>query len=107
MKLYAQIRNPNEYRLSWDNSKEDGWYEIEREPNVEAGEYLEYDAGNDCVVIKKREKSAEELESEKQSAIKSQLVAELPDIILQNKDTPGMLAQALCDRAKKIEAEIK
>jgi len=49
----------------------------------------------------------EELEVEKQAVIKRQLVAELPDLILQNKDTPEALAQALCERAKQIEVEVK
>jgi len=48
----------------------------------------------------------EELEAERQAAIKRLLVAELPDIIFQNKDNPAVLAQALCDRAKQIEVEI-
>jgi len=67
------------------------------------GEYLEYDEKTDSLLIKKREKSVEEIEMEKQLEIKRQLVAELPDIILQNKDNPEVLAQALCDRAKEIE----
>jgi len=49
--------------------------------------------------------TSEELEAEKQAAIKRQLVAELPDIILQNKDNPEALAQKLCNRAKQIEVE--
>jgi len=49
--------------------------------------------------------TTEELEAKKQAAIKQQLTAELPDIILQNKDKPGVLAQALCDRAKEIEVK--
>ena len=49
--------------------------------------------------------TVEELEADKQAVIKRQLVTELPDIILQNKNTPGLLIQALCDRAKQIEVE--
>ena len=103
MKLYAKIVNSNEYRCAWndDKSQEEGWYELERE--LEEGEYPEYDEQNDWIVIKKREKSAEELEAERQAAVKRQLVADLPDIILQNKDNPEALAQALCDRVKGIE----
>ena len=120
MRLHAQLIDSQIVQLSWDNiknqydekgqkidyespshRKEDGWYEIEREPKT--GEYLEYDEENDCIVIKKREKSAGELEAERQAAVKRQLVADLPDIILQNKDNPEALAQALCDRAKEIE----
>jgi len=51
--------------------------------------------------------TAEELEAEKQMAIKQKLTAELSDLILQNKDTPEALAQALCERAKQIEVEVK
>ena len=47
----------------------------------------------------------EELEAKKQVAIKARLRIDLPDIILQNKDNPEVLAQALCDRAKEIEVE--
>ena len=123
MKLYSKILDSSNYRLSWDNikdrydgdgkkidyespfhQKEDGWYELEREPNLLV-EYLEYDEQNDCILIKKREKGVEELEAEKQAEVKRQLVDELPDIILQNKDNPEALVQALCDRAKQIETE--
>jgi len=103
-KLYAQL-GLHECGLRWLSQPEEGWYEIEREPDFHGGEYLEYDEKNDCIVIKKREKSAEELEAEKQSAVKRQLIAELPDIILQSKDNPEALVQALCDRAKQIEVE--
>jgi len=51
--------------------------------------------------------TAEELEAEKQAVTKQKLIAELPDIILQNKDNPEALAQALCERAKQIEVEVK
>ena len=106
MKLYCQLQEGGT-RLSWDVDKESGtggvgWYEIEREPDF-TSEHLEYDEQNDRVVIKKREKSIEQLEAERQAAIKQQLVADLPDIILQNKDNPEALAQALCVRAKEIE----
>ena len=107
MTLHAQLVDLQIVQLSWDTQpkKESSWYEIEREPGE--GEYLEYDEQNDCIVIKKREKSVEELEIEKQAAVKRQLVAELPDIILQNKDNPEALVQALCDRAKQIDKEVK
>ena len=107
-KLYARILAPGRAFMSWsprDRSLEQDWYEIEREAKSEAGEYLEYDAENDCIVIKKREKSAEQAEAERRVAIKRQLVDELPDIILQSKDNPEALAQALCNRAKQIEVE--
>lgn len=103
-KLYAKIVSDHEVNKMWTRqppAREDGWYEIEREPGE--NEYLEYDEKDDCIVIKKREKSTEELEAEKQADVKRQLVEELPDIILQNKDDPAALAQALCDRAKQIE----
>ena len=125
MTLYVRIASSNEIAYEWNHFKdqfdkdgnlifvedekhlrEDGWYPIEREPDREAGEYLEHDEQNDCIVIKKREKSIEELEIERQMTVKRQLVAELPDIILQNKDNPEALVQALCDRAKQIETEI-
>lgn len=106
LKLYAQIRSPHETRKQWTTAerlKEDGWYELEREPGID--EYLEYDEQNDCIVIRKREKSAEQLEAERKMAIRMQLIDELPDIILQNKDDPEILIQALCARAKQIETE--
>jgi len=124
MTLYVRIASSNEIAYEWNHFKdqfdkdgnlifvedekhlrEDGWYPIEREPDREAGEYLEHDEQNDCIVIKKREKSTEELEGERQAAVKRQLIAELPDIILQSKDNPEALAQALCDRVKQIEVE--
>jgi len=115
MKFYAKIIGPNEIQLTSERrsgpdgasfyQRSEGWYEIERELDIEAGEYLEHDEQNDCIVIKKREKSTEELEVERKIAVKRQLIAELPDIILQNKDDPAALAQALCDRAKQIETE--
>jgi len=49
--------------------------------------------------------TVEELEAERQTAVKRQLIDELPDIILQSKDNPEALVQALCDRAKQIEVE--
>ena len=116
MKFYAKIIGPNEIQLTSERrsgpdgasfyQRSEGWYEIERELDIEAGEYLEHDEQNDCIVIKKREKSIEELEIERQMTVKRQLVAELPDIILQNKDNPEALVQVLCDRAKEIEVEI-
>jgi len=115
MKFYAKIIGPNEIQLTSERrsgpdgasfyQRSEGWYEIERELDIEAGEYLEHDEQNDCIVIKKREKSAEQAEAERRVAIKRQLVDELPDIILQSKDNPEALAQALCNRAKQIEVE--
>ena len=109
-KLYVKILSPNCQERQWSSRelfREDGWYELEREPEIEVGEYLEYDPENDCIIIKKREKSTEELEAERKAAVKRQLITELPDIILQNKDNPEALVQALCSRAKQIEVEIK
>jgi hypothetical protein len=104
MKLYAQIVNSNETRLSWKPAPVEGWYEIEREP--ERGEFLEYDKENDKIVIKQRIKSAEQIEAERLCQVKLKLREELPDLILLHKENPADLAQALCDRAKAIEAEI-
>lgn len=125
MKLYAKQVGAKEWNLAWDNipdrfdedknpveyespshKKEDGWYPIEREPDRQT-EYLEYDEKADCIVIKKREKSTEVLEAERAAKIKQQLKDELPDLILQNKDSPEQLVAALCDRAKQIEVETK
>jgi len=112
MKLYAKIVSLNETQITYERrpssdqaaspyQRSEGWYEIEREPGED--ERLEYDEQNACIVIKKREKSAEQAEAERRVAIKRQLVDELPDIILQNKDNPEALVQALCNRAKEIE----
>ena len=84
--------------------REEGWYPLEHEP-VFGKEYLEYDEAKDQIVIKKRERTPEVIETERQAKIKQQLRNELPDIILQNKDNPGALVQALCDWAKQIEVE--
>jgi len=55
MKLFVKILNVNEYRLAWrdDKSKEEGWYELEREPDPLL-EYLEYDSKRDVIFIKTR-----------------------------------------------------
>lgn len=122
MKLYVKIVSGNEYRLSWDNIKdrcdkngqkieyaspshreEDGWYQVEREPQLD--EYPEYDEKTGCIVIKKRKKSVEVLEAERLARIKQRLKNELSDIVFQNRDNPTALAQAFCDRAKQIDAE--
>lgn len=50
--------------------------------------------------------TVEELKAKKQAAVRNQLVTDLPDILLQNKDNPEALVQALCDRVKEIEVEI-
>ena len=84
MKLYAQIINEHEIAMSWDNikdsfdeegkklnyqspyhTKDDGWYEIPREPDLTVGEYLEYNEKTDTIEIKQREKTPEEIEQEK------------------------------------------
>ena len=124
MKLFARIITENETNLAWDNIKdrydehgqkikyissvylkEDGWYELEREPEID--ECLEYDKVEDRIVIKKREKTSEMVEAEKRVRVEGQLREDLPNLIFQNKDSPEVLAQALCDRAKQIEAEIQ
>jgi len=83
MKLYAII-DTDGFRLSWDNikdafdedgkkvdyqspshTKDDGWYEIPREPDLTVGEYLEYNEKTDTIEIKQREKTPEEIEQEK------------------------------------------
>jgi len=51
--------------------------------------------------------TAEELESARRDVIKQKIAADFPDLVLQNKDNPTVLAQVLCDRAKQIEAEIQ
>jgi len=51
--------------------------------------------------------TAEEIEAEHQRKIERQLQAELPKLILANKNNPAALAQVLCDRAKQIEAGTK
>ena len=81
-KLYVWILNENEIRMSWDKTpKGKGWYEIEREPDLEAGEYLELDIETDTIVIKQRVKAQEQLDLES-----FQLQYPLAKIIeLQNK----------------------
>jgi len=51
--------------------------------------------------------TTEELEGKRQQKIRDQFQTELVDLILQNKDNPQGLAQALCNRAKQIEVETK
>jgi len=113
MTLYAKILEPGGILLSWSRLKDspahkkaDGWYVLDREPNLENGEYLEYDEQADRIVVKKIEKTAAQLEEGRLAMIRQKLAFELPYIILQNKDDPAALTQALCDRAKKIEMEI-
>lgn len=51
--------------------------------------------------------TSEEKETKRWAAVRRQFAAELPNIILQNKDNPAELAEALCARAKQIERETK
>jgi len=51
--------------------------------------------------------TAEEIEAEHQRKIERQLQAELPKLILANKNNPAALVQVLCDRAKQIEVGTK
>jgi len=107
LNLYAKIVSPHEVHKSWclKPPNEIGWYPIEREP--ETNEYLEYDETEDRIVIKKRQKTAEQIEIEHNRKIKHQFQAELSELILANKDNPENLAKVLCDRAKQIETETK
>ena len=80
MKLYAKIINEHECTMAWDNikdafneegkkvdyqspyhTKDDGWYEIEREPDLSIGEYLEYNKELDTIEIKQRVKTQEQV----------------------------------------------
>jgi len=85
--------------------REDGWYPLVREPGHR--EYVIYDKEKDELVIQRWEEPSDLEVQKKQAAIKRKLAAELPDIILQNKDNPEALTQALCERAKQIEVEMK
>ena len=110
MKLYAQIINEHELAMSWDNikdsfdedgnkidyqspyhTKDAGWYEIPREPDLLEREYLEYNSELDIIEIKQREKTPEEIaqkeERDKQKQIQAQYpvekIIELQDAAIQ------------------------
>ncbi len=80
MKLYAKVTNKNEIELSWDNikdsfneegkkvdyqspyhTKDDSWYEIEREPDLSIGDYLKYNKELDTIEIKQKVKTQEQV----------------------------------------------
>ena len=48
--------------------------------------------------------TADEKETKRAAEAKAKLAAELVDLIYANKDNPDALAQALCERAKEIDA---
>jgi hypothetical protein len=123
MKLFVRMCEDG-YEHAWDNvkdrfdeegnkipyesdiyRKEDGWYSLDREPDYKEREYLEYDPVEDRVIIRKRILTEENIEKRRQALIKQQIKDELPELILQNKDNPAQLAQALCGRAKQLEEE--
>jgi len=101
------------YRLGWRSNKpradEYGqWYPVSREPCED--ECLRFNPATQ--VIEPEHDSNWDHDHEPLSElellrnkIKQQLRNELVDIILQNKDNPAALAEALCARAKEIETE--
>jgi len=122
LKLYAQIINEHETALSWDNiqdtfdeegkkldyqspyhTKDDSWYEIEREPNKKEREYLEYNSELDVIEIKQREKTSEELtkkiEDEKHRQLSEQY--SINEII----DLQDMAIRALADGETQLPEE--
>ena len=82
--------------------QKDGWYELDRVPNL-LEERVIYDSKTDSAIIVPHGKTPEE---QRRIMLRRQIMADLPDIILQNKDNPDALVQALCDRAKQIETGI-
>ena len=75
MKLYAEVISENEIQLSWDSNKElgeggKGWYEIEREPDYDNREYLEYNVVDDIIEIKQRPKTQDEIDVEDETTKK-------------------------------------
>jgi len=77
--------------MSWKPdtwSGADGWYEIEREPDFAAREYLEYDPDLKTIVIKKLEKTAEEILTEEK----------------QKLEAEGFTPEAFADLVKRVEA---
>lgn len=104
MKLYAEVRDSQIIQVAWFAVSKKGWYLIEREP-LET-EKLVYDTGKDIVlIVSPAPPTPEELEIERAAKVKQRLLDEFPDLVLQNKDNPGQLVAALCDRAKAIEVE--
>lgn len=111
MKLYAKI-DSHGIRMSWDNikdsfdeegnridyqspfhTKDDGWYEIPREPDFTIGEYLEYNAETDSIEIKQREKTSKEITREEfRTLYPIEKIIELQDAAIQvcgmGKDLP-------------------
>jgi len=106
-KLYGKLKETRGYKTAWSPvplPTEEGWREIPREP-ILGKEYLVMDPKTNQYLIEELEITPEKREAKRKIAIKRQLIAELPDIILQNKDNPEVLAQKLCSRAKQIEVE--
>ena len=97
-----------QFITSWQHTytakdQQEGWQILDHEPSID--EHLIYDAEQDQIKIEALVLSPEAAIAEQQRLIKKQLVDELPEIILQNKDNPEALVQTLCDRAKQIETE--
>lgn len=104
MKLYAKVTNENEIELAWDNikdafneegkkvdyqspyhTKDDGWYEIEREPDLSIGEYLEYNKELDTIEIKQRVKTQEQVILENfKSQYPIEKILELQDLAIKS-----------------------
>ncbi len=122
MKLYAKVTNENEIELAWDNikdafneegkkvdyqspyhTKDDGWYEIPREPDIAVGEYLEYNAGTDAIEIKQREKTPEEIEQKEEREKQEQIRAQYPiEKVVELQDTA---IRALADGQVELPQE--
>ena len=104
MKLYAKVTNENEIELAWDNikdafneegkkvdyqspyhTKDDGWYEIEREPDLSIGEYLEYNKELNTIEIKQRVKTQEQVILENfKSQYPIEKILELQDLAIKS-----------------------
>ncbi len=75
MKLYAKIISEHEIIYQWAPKKEEGWYEIPREPDLANREYLEYDGVKNIIEIKQRPKTSAEVDLEDELAKKEAIRA--------------------------------
>ena len=113
MKLFA-IVNTDGFRMSWDNikdsfdeegnkidyqspyhTKDDGWYEIEREPDLSIGEYLKYNKELNTIEIKQRVKTQEQVNQERfRKDYPTEKILDLQDLAIQAIASGETLSEA-------------
>lgn len=101
MKLYAKKISEHEYHLAREQTfLDEGWYEIEREPDPST-ETLRYDLETDSVLIEKRTITPEQIAAQEKAAEDAALFK--PDTI---RALQGKIAELESRLAKVEEGKI-